>query len=209
MANTISIPKSEDVEGLRKSTEVAVNRFITQQNKTQNSLQTHFDANGFKIQNLGNPAGQKDAVPLDYLKNAIKKIQLDLSRKPSTSGGGEHGLAHFGIGVGAVVSIGNDLSPHHIVAVPGSFQSAYINAKTGPTGTDLIVDLQLWNGASWASIFGGTKLVLAAGSASTDVGTQTTFAAVSAAVGNLIRVDVTQVGSTFAGQDISVMLRWS
>lgn len=208
MANPISIARVDDVESLRKATEVAVNRHITQQNKVDHSLQTHFNANGFKIQNLGNPAGQKDAVPLDYLNNALKKLKAAAAPQRRQTAGVEHGLAHYGLGVGFPVAVGTDIPPHHIVALAGNFETAYINAKLPATGADLIIDVQRWNGSSWTSIFGTTKLVLPDGSLSTDVATQSTFAVASVVVGDLLRADVVQIGTSNPGTDISVMIRW-
>lgn len=208
MANPISIAHAEDVESLRRATEVAVNRHITQQNKTDHSFQTHINANGFKVQNLGNPAGQKDAVPLDYLNRALKKLKAASSPSRRQAAGTEHGLAHYGLGVGFPVAVGTDIPPHHIVAIAGTFEAAYINAKIPAVGADLIIDVQKWDGATWSSIFSTTKLVLPDGSASTDVATQTTFAVASVAIGDLLRADVVQIGSSDPGTDISVMVRW-
>jgi hypothetical protein len=202
----ISIPKVETVEELRKVTEKTLNQHADQANKVANILQNDLDAGGFKIQNLGNPTANKDAVPLDFLKKSLQNITI---RGQRGGGGADQGLAHFGIAIGFPVATATDVTAHHIVSLSGHFQAAYINSKLGPTGSDLIIDLQLWNGSSWASIFGATKLVLPAGATDTDLGTQTTFAITGPAVADLIRADVTQIGSTFPGQDISVMLRWS
>ena len=202
----ISIPVTSNLEDHRKAVEKILNQRANQSNKTANLLQNDLDAGGFKIQNLGNPTANKDAVPLDFLKKLVQNITI--KGGAATGGGAAQGLAHFGIAIGFPVAVANDVTAHHIVSTPGTFQAAYINSKLGPTGADLIIDIQIWTGASWASIFSGTKLVLTAGSSDTTVGTQTTFAGITPSIGDLLRADVTQIGSTFPGQDISVMLRW-
>lgn len=80
---------------------------------------------------------------------------------------------------------------------------------TAPTGADIIVDIERStdSGGTWVTIFtGGTnRPVIAAGSR---VGNTTTID-IPGAVGNnhLYRAKISQVGSTVAGANLSVMLK--
>ncbi len=77
---------------------------------------------------------------------------------------------------------------------------AYAVLKTGPTGANLIVDINK-NGST---IMTGTKLVVAAGATT---GSQTTFSTTDLADGDSLTIDIDQIGSTIAGADLSVYLR--
>lgn len=89
----------------------------------------------------------------------------------------------------------------------GKFVKAWMVAKVAPTGTAFIVDIlkSSDNGATWATIWSttGNRVQMAA---TVNNGVSTTFDTATYAAGNLLRIDVAQIGSTIAGSDISVLL---
>ena len=90
-----------------------------------------------------------------------------------------------------------------IVSKAGTFNKAYIYAKTGPTGADLIVDI-LKNGTTiWTNQANRLKIV--AGQVS---GNTSTFDVTTVAISDIITIDIDQVGSTIPGKDITVQLVW-
>jgi hypothetical protein len=105
-------------------------------------------------------------------------------------------------------STGTDLNGWVIAPCAGKFVKAAIIAKTAPTGAALICDIlkSSNNGASWASLWAATpanRVQLAAGSRN---GNQTAFDTSTFAAGDLLRIDIAQVGSTVAGADLTVSL---
>jgi hypothetical protein len=89
----------------------------------------------------------------------------------------------------------------------GSFVKAWIIAKVGPTAANFIVDVlkSTNSGSSWSTIWStaGNRVQIAAGSVA---GTSTTFDVTTFAAGDLLRIDVAQVGSTVAGADVTVSI---
>lgn len=83
------------------------------------------------------------------------------------------------------------------------FLEAHAVADTAPTGATLIIDINL-NGAS---LFGATKLVIPIGS--TALASQNAFSSppTYGARGDLLTIDIDQIGSTVPGKDITVVLR--
>lgn len=84
----------------------------------------------------------------------------------------------------------------------GALEKVWVDAETGPTGADLIIDIKL-NGTSLWSVTPANRPKITAGATS---GTQTAFDTATYAAGDYLTVDIAQVGSTVAGQDIAVAL---
>lgn len=104
----------------------------------------------------------------------------------------------FGFYIAGTPSVANDLgwnptSPQAMTAV-----KMWAKCKTAPTGADLIV--RVYNVTDGAIV---ATCTIAAG-ATTGNNASMTTAAITA--GDVLRVDVTQVGSTVPGADISVIL---
>lgn len=77
---------------------------------------------------------------------------------------------------------------------------AVATVEKAPTGADLVIDIN----DDGTSVFGATKLVVAAGATS---GTRTfTGAAVTVADASLLTLDIDQVGSTEPGEFLTVHL---
>jgi hypothetical protein len=79
---------------------------------------------------------------------------------------------------------------------------AFIYAKTGPTGAALICDINL-NGTSIWNSTQSNRIQIADGSQS---GTQTSFDTTTVTEGDILTIDTDQIGSTIAGQDVTVEL---
>lgn len=87
--------------------------------------------------------------------------------------------------------------------VARTITSARMRTRTAPAGSDLIVQVQHFNGTSWSTI---TTLTMTAGSL-TEVVSGTLTQAQS--VGHLLRVNATSVGSTTAAQGVVVDVFYS
>jgi len=95
---------------------------------------------------------------------------------------------------------GTNLTNHFIVSAAGTIRKCYAQAKTAPIGAALIFDIRR-NGTS---IFGASpKLQVSAGSTATN--TASAFGSPTVAEGDLLRIDITQTGTTAAGQDVAVV----
>lgn len=103
------------------------------------------------------------------------------------------------------LTIGTDLANPVIIQRSGIVQSAMAAAKTAPTGQDAIIDIKI-NGVSIFRAGMANHLIIPDGS--TAVQTKTDFSAGILIVnpGDVLTVDVEQVGSTVAGQDLTVYL---
>jgi hypothetical protein len=105
----------------------------------------------------------------------------------------------WGVGIGAAATVASDVTPHYLVPFAGVPTGLTVAAKTAPTGADLIFDI--WKNGT--SIF-SAPVHLAAGATQTST---TAFASdVTFAVSDLLTFNVNQVGSTMAGQDLTVQL---
>jgi len=106
--------------------------------------------------------------------------------------------ASYGGFISGTPAVANDLAtnPRVRVAATATRLSAY--ARTAPTGADLII--RVWNVTQAATV---TSVTITAGtqSASTTTITNATLVA-----GDFLRFDVTQIGSTVAGANITIQL---
>lgn len=92
----------------------------------------------------------------------------------------------------------------NVITMPraGTITRCTIYAKTGPTGAALICDININGTSIWASTQ-ANRIQIASGSQS---GVQTSFDTTSLAQGDLMTVDIDQIGSTVAGMDVTVIL---
>lgn len=84
----------------------------------------------------------------------------------------------------------------------GTFKKVWVDAETGPTGAALILDIKLNGTSLWATTPANRPQIAAGATA----GTQTAFDTTTFAAGDYLTIDIAQVGSTIAGQDIAVGL---
>ncbi len=107
----------------------------------------------------------------------------------------------FGICVGVPCQVASNLTNRIIVTQGLTISKCYITAKTAPTGAALTVRV-MKNGAT--NIFpGASPLTLPAGS--NGPASTTTFDAPGVVENDVLTIDILQVGSTLAGQDVSVV----
>lgn len=145
-----------------------------------------------------------DYVTLDQLRAATGNIKrADIGAENDDFLG-----ITFGIGVGAPVSVATNVTPPYVVWTERQLQiiEIFILANQPPVGSDLIIDTFL-NGTS---IYNATKLHFPAGTAArTVVALNNIFATPKPSFKkkDVITCNVTQVGSTTAGQDIQLVIR--
>jgi hypothetical protein len=104
--------------------------------------------------------------------------------------------------------VATDISPWVICTGGGTFARWDIAAKVGPVGAALVVDIlkSTDHGATFATLWTATpsnRPTIANGGVSA---TGSTFAVTTFAAGDLLRLDVITVGSTTAGQNVSVAI---
>ena len=112
------------------------------------------------------------------------------------------------LGINSKVVVSTDQSNWVICDRAGTFSRWDVVAKTGPVGAALILDFLLsTNGGStftslWASNPGNRPRIADGQNA----GSGTSFDTTAFAVGNVLRQDMIQIGSTTAGSNLSVAI---
>lgn len=110
--------------------------------------------------------------------------------------------ATFALGVGTPISTGtNKTSVALIVPRAGKIVKCFAYAGTAPTGSSILCDINLNGTTIWATQ--GNRIAIASGA---QTGSQTSFDTTTVAEGDLLTIDVDQVGSTVAGQDVTIEL---
>jgi hypothetical protein len=107
----------------------------------------------------------------------------------------------FALGIGGNVSTGTSVTNQLIIEKTGTISKAWINAKTAPTGADLIVDINLNGSTIWSTQTNRLKLA-----ANATTGSQTSFNTVAVTAGDILTIDVDQIGSTVAGSNVTIQL---
>jgi hypothetical protein len=162
------------------------------------------------------PTAAKAFVQLEYNKSFVvfgaSGQSADLQQWQNSSGAVQTNIDANGytfprpiifvLGSGTPCTVGANLTNQVMIERNGKIVKAYINAKTAPTGSALIVDI-LKNGTSIWNVNTGNRLQIAASATS---GTQTSFDTTTVAEGDLFSINIAQVGSTIAGQDVTVQL---
>lgn len=100
---------------------------------------------------------------------------------------------------------------------PFIVKQVFLQSIVAVTGADLIVDVNQWSGAAWVSMFqSGSRPTITAGtsrgSSEPDSATYSTRCfngndAASATLGDLLNIDIDQVGSSTAGHDLHIWVR--
>ena len=83
-----------------------------------------------------------------------------------------------------------------------TINKVYAYATTAPTGAALIFDINVNGSTIWSTQ--SNRIQIAAGA---NYGTQNTFNTTNLIEGDIINVDIDQIGSTIAGSDITVVMR--
>lgn len=110
------------------------------------------------------------------------------------------------------LEISDRLTLYYIVRRAGTFLDVVAKiADESPTGSDAILDIQRStdDGATWESIFPEDDLLVIPAGATATVYRDTFSPTVnSVAIGNLLRIGCTQIGSVDPGKGIEVVLQW-
>lgn len=114
-------------------------------------------------------------------------------------------------GLQKVFETGKWLTLPYICRWPGNFIDVTAKPRLDdpkpPTGSDAILDIYISrdDGNNWTSIFPSGLLLP---QNNTTLVKYTVFAIPDIQIGNLLHIEATQIGSTFAGQNFEVVLRW-
>ena len=99
-------------------------------------------------------------------------------------------------------AVGDDLTPHRLIASAGSITSVRAIVKTAATGADLTFRVKLWRGGVDTVI--SDAITIAA--TETDSGAIAISPAVGVVAGDYLTIDCTSIGSSDPGVDATVML---
>ncbi len=124
------------------------------------------------------------------------------------SGGGGGGFA-WGLAMGADAAAASDLALWETVQSSGTFARWDAIAKTGPVGADLVIDILISSdhGVTFTSLWDGipaSRPTIADGAV---FGTGSSFDTTAYTAGDVLRIDIIQVGSGTAGSNIAVRLK--
>ncbi len=136
-------------------------------------------------------AKDKSGLPTIFVKNDAG-TDYELSE-------GQPSFVFTAIGV---LTTGTSVAPTLIAHRALTIVKAYAEVKTAPTGAVLILDLNKNGSTIWATQ--GNRVQIAAGATS---GTETSFDTTTLAEGDLLTLDIDQIGSTVSGADLTIMLR--
>lgn len=117
-------------------------------------------------------------------------------------------VSTFVLGIGTPLVVGTDVTNWLTMSKAGTFTRVDIVAKTAPTGADMIIDIKKSSngGASFTSLWNITPANRPTILDGVKTGAQTVFDTAAFAAGDILRCDVIQVGSTIAGQNVTVQL---
>jgi len=100
------------------------------------------------------------------------------------------------------LAIGTDVCPlHHEAVESGTLTEVRARVKTAPTGDVIRIDINVGGTSIWNS--GGSRLSISAGSKTNST---TTISNTGISKGNLITLDIDNVGSSVNGADLIVYL---
>ena len=113
-------------------------------------------------------------------------------------------------GLVRALTVENDLTNHFICRTGGSFTDVAVDAKGPPTGSGarFQVEISTDQAQTWNNIYAAPGYVeIAAGTYGEQIFTPD-YAVASIAKGNLLRINCTQIGSTYAGKNVEYVQRW-
>lgn len=111
--------------------------------------------------------------------------------------------------VTGTVTTGTSVAPLLLSTGSLTISKVYVNVKTAPTGQVLKIDIDKSddNGSNWTSIWNTTPANRAEIAAGSTAGTETSFDTTALTEGDLLRLNIDQVGSTVAGADLTVTVK--
>lgn len=104
----------------------------------------------------------------------------------------------FGFYIPGTLYVANDLSWNPVSPQAMTAIKTWASVKTAPTGATLI--MSIYN-VTQAAVVGTVSIVASATS-----GNSTAYTTPAIAAGDVLRLDITQIGSTIAGADVTVIL---
>jgi hypothetical protein len=104
----------------------------------------------------------------------------------------------FGFSIPGTLYVANDLSWNPVSPQAMTCSKTWAYCKTAPTGASLV--LSIYN-ITQAAVVGTVTISAAATS-----GNSTSYTTSAIAAGDVLRIDITSVGSTIAGADVTVIL---
>lgn len=108
----------------------------------------------------------------------------------------------FVLHVGEDATVGSNKTNTLTVTQALTIAKAYAVAQVGPVGASLIIDINKNGSTIWSTQ--ANRLAIASGSTTV---TQTSFDTATLAEGDVLTIDIDQVGSTTPGQTITVTLK--
>ncbi len=157
---------------------------------------------------LGNPTGSPAAPSEITLGTNLSFSGSTLNASGGGGGGSGSRTFSWSLGFASDVIVAADQANWVICTANGTFSSWWTAAKVGPVGADLVFDVLISTdgGATFATLWTGTPSDQARIVDGSSGNTGTTFEVTSFSAGDLLRFDVTQVGSTTAGQGVTLSI---
>lgn len=151
------------------------------------------DITGGTITGLPTPVAGSDAANKDYVDTA--------------SGSGK---STWVLGAGVPVAVGANKTAKAIMDQDRTLTKVYTYADIAPVGADLILDILFStdNGTTFTSLWVINPVNRPTIVDGSNFDTVTAFDILTLSAGDLLRVDVIQVGSTTPGQDITLQLQY-
>lgn len=100
--------------------------------------------------------------------------------------------------------VGTNLTNVLIAPKALTINKAFAYVKTAPTGASLIIDINKNGSTIWSTQ--ANRLTIAAAA---QTGSQTSFDVTALAEGDILTLDIDQIGSTLPGEDLTVEIRTS
>jgi len=107
----------------------------------------------------------------------------------------------FALALGTDATTGANKTNSLIATRNGKIIKAFATAKTAPVGSSLIFDVNLNGSTIWSTQ--ANRLTIADGATSAN---QSTFNTTSLTEGDLLTIDIDQIGSGTAGKDITIVV---
>lgn len=111
----------------------------------------------------------------------------------------ERDVAPIALDKSGTLAVATNVAALRVIHAGREASAVLAYVKTAPTGADLILSLKV-GGTTWMTV------TITAGTTSVSVATATVAAAAAIAADSLITLDITQVGATVAGADLSVLI---
>lgn len=164
-----------------------------------------FNTGGTHVANLGEEGGYAgyftNGTAVMYLCKTANAIEINSDTIFKNDGTGFPKTATFALALGIPATVGVNKTNEIIIPRTGEIVKAFAYVKTAPTGANLIFDINLNGTTIWSTQ--GNRLTVSAGQNSAST---TTFNTTAVTEGDRLTIDIDQVGSTVAGQDITVQL---